>query len=89
VGRNPTCRSIAFTSCQGQPVNVPRSIACDGGGSATSVKTMVRDGVIGSTHNEIVSFVTYLPEDATGSQLCRMTPKNPPWIAWFGAAAGL
>jgi hypothetical protein len=28
---------------------------------------MVRDGVIGGTHNEIVSFVTYLPEDATGS----------------------
>ena len=32
VGRKPTWRSIAFTSCHGQPVNSERSAA--GGGAA-------------------------------------------------------
>jgi hypothetical protein len=47
VGRNPTCRSIALTSCQGQPVSALRSMICGAAaGSATFAKIMVRDVVM-------------------------------------------
>src|SRR6266446_3101952 len=76
VGRRPTSRSMAFTSRQGQPVSAERAdvfgtrSAC----SAALVKTMVRDGVMGTTEPldtdpaTIVAFVTYGAEHATPSQ---------------------
>ena len=63
VGRRPTSRSIAFTSCHGQPVRAVRGTGAGSrsGASATFVNTMVRDGVMDLPNATIVSFVTYSP----------------------------
>src|SRR5262245_17026366 len=76
VGRRPTSRSMDFTSRQGQPVSAERedALAARSALSAALVKTMVRDGAMGtiepSRHSSatIVAFVTYGAEHATPSQ---------------------
>src|SRR5258708_34533306 len=76
VGRRPTSRSMDFTSCQGQPVSAERAdvLGNRSASSAALVKTMVRDGVMGTTEPldtdpaMIVAFVTYGAEHATPSQ---------------------
>src|SRR5262245_31417029 len=76
VGRRPTSRSMDFTSRQGQPVSAERgdALAARSAPSTALVKTMVRDGVMGTTEPfksypaRIVAFVTYGAEHATPSQ---------------------
>src|SRR5262245_27785684 len=74
VGRKPTSRSIALTSCHGQPVSAARAADDRSVASATLVKTMVRDGVMARGFLlffqafSIVAFVTYGSQDATVSQ---------------------
>src|SRR6516165_3047362 len=79
VGRNPTARNFAFTSCQGQPVSAARAVGgCRPGPAAgmeaVDLKIIGRDGVIGNleavvtTLMEIVAFVTCGPADANPSR---------------------
>src|SRR5262245_36242721 len=76
VGRSPTSRSIACTSCQGQPVSTELAVACAKRAlPSTVLGDTMRDAVIGTQlglleyhTGKFVAFVTYSPEDATASQ---------------------
>ena len=46
VGRSPTSRSMALTSCHGQPVRPPLRRLSRSGSLGALANTMVRDGVI-------------------------------------------
>src|SRR5215468_2321200 len=77
VGRRPTSRSMDFTSRQGQPVSAEREdvLAARSALSTALVKTMVRDGAMGtiepSRHsggNDCCICNIYGAEHATPSQ---------------------
>src|SRR5580692_11589057 len=89
VGRSPTCRSIALTSCQGQPVSAARR-ACIGacsGAVAAAVKTMARDGVVGNVMGAQYPIVTGFWQDRYVCNISRRKRKVRPGSGPAPAAA--